>query len=158
MSKQVSRQMLQQAYNHENDARVSARMLLVMRVRFDDMLPSHAAKDLHRDKSWATIWLRRFDKDGLEGLGTKPRSGRPPKVPRHIMRRIKRKFVKLQGGCRASEVRETIRKEAKVTYSEMQVYRILHSWDFRSVVPEKRLVREASTEERLGFKKRTQGC
>jgi len=35
-----------------------------------------------------------------------------------------------------------------------QVYRILHKWGFRPVVPEKRFLRKASREERLTFKLR----
>jgi transposase len=117
------------------------------------MKQSHAAEELRRDKSWATIWLGRFDKEGLGGLGTRPRSGRPPKVAQETLARVRRNVSRWKGGCRIEEVREMIRQESRMTYSERQVYRIVHGRRFRSVVPEKRFVNEASDEERALFKK-----
>jgi transposase len=35
-----------------------------------------AVIDLHRYKTWACEWLKRYDKEGLEGLKTRPKSGR----------------------------------------------------------------------------------
>ncbi|MDG7016232.1 MAG: helix-turn-helix domain-containing protein [Nitrososphaerota archaeon] len=80
MTRQISREALERAYGEEKDADVSRRMLLVLKVRCDGMKQSHAAEELRRDKSWATIWLRRFDEEGLDGLNTRPRSGRPPNL------------------------------------------------------------------------------
>jgi len=154
----MSRETLQRAYDEEKDADVSRRMLLVLKARVDGMRQSHAAKELLRDKSWATIWLRRFDEDGLDGLRTRSRSGRPPKVARETLARVRRSVTRRKGGCRISEVGELIRKQSRTTYSERQVYRIVHGWGFRSVVPEKRFVNEASYEERMLFKKGQPDC
>jgi transposase len=33
-----------------------------------------STEELHRSIAWAYKWLRRFDKEGLEGLKNKPRS------------------------------------------------------------------------------------
>ena len=153
MIRQIPRETLEKAYNEEKDANVSRRMLLVLKVRCDGMKQSHAAKELRRDKSWATIWLRRFEKEGLDGLRTRPRSGRPPKVGQETLARVRRNVSRWESGCRVEEVRQLSRKESRVTYSERQVYRIVHGWRFRSVMPEKRFVNEASDEERALFKK-----
>lgn len=151
---QISRETLEKAYSEEKkDADVSRRLLLVLKVRHDGMKRSHAAKELRRDKSWATYWLRRFDGEGLEGLRTRPRSGRPSKVPEETLTSVRRRVSRWKTGCRIQEVRELIRKESGTTYCERQVYRIVHGWGFRSVVPEKRFVNEASPEERALFKK-----
>jgi transposase len=153
MIRRLPRETLEKVYREEKDADVSRRMLMVLKVRYDGMKNSHAAEELRRDKSWATIWLRRFDEEGIEGLRTKPRSGRPTKVPRDALATVKRRVSRWKTGCRLQEVRELIRKEFGTTYSERQVYRIVHGWRFRSVVPEKRFVNEASHDERLIFKK-----
>jgi transposase len=153
MSGQIPRDVLEKAYGEEKDADVSRRMLLVLKVRCDGMKPSHAARELRRDKSWATIWLKRFDEGGLDGLGTRPRSGRPPKVALETLARVRTNVSRWKSGCRVEEVRQLIRKESRVAYSERQVYRIVHGWGFRSVMPEKRFVNEASDEERARFKK-----
>lgn len=158
MTRQISREMLEKAYGEEKDALVSRRMLLVLKARYDGEKQSHAAEELLRDKSWATYWLRRFDGEGLEGLKTRLRSGRPPKVSGETLARVRRKVSRWKTGCRVEEVRQMIRKESGgTTYCERQVYRIVHGWRFRSVVPEKRFVNEASGEERHRFKKRTPG-
>ena len=43
-------------------------------------------EELHRSIAWAYKWVRRFDKEGLEGLKNKPRSGRPPDIPQEKLR------------------------------------------------------------------------
>jgi putative transposase len=37
-------------------------------------------EELYRSKAWAYQWLSRFQRESLEGLRDKPRSGRPPDV------------------------------------------------------------------------------
>jgi len=153
MARRLSRQVLEAAYNREKDGEVRARILLVLRVDVDGVKPAQAVRELHRAKSWATKWLRRFQEEGLEGLKTRRRSGRPPKIPWRIMVRVKRRLTRHPQGWRVSEVHEIIRKESSVTLSIRQVYRILHKWGFRPVVPERRFLRKASPKERRAFKK-----
>jgi hypothetical protein len=43
----ASRQVLESAYDQENDGEVKARILLVMRVKVDGVRPAHAVKELH---------------------------------------------------------------------------------------------------------------
>jgi transposase len=52
-------------------------MLLVLNVVYQGMIDAHVATDLHRNRSWACVWLKRYEKEGLEGLKNKPRTGRP---------------------------------------------------------------------------------
>ena len=53
-------------------------MLLVLNVVYEGKATaSHIARDLHRSKSWASDWLKRYNKEGIEGLKTRPKSGRP---------------------------------------------------------------------------------
>ena len=44
-------------------------------------------EELHRSRAWAYKWLKRFEKEGLEGLKDRPRSGRPPDVPKEKYQR-----------------------------------------------------------------------
>ncbi|MGB8036027.1 MAG: hypothetical protein WCF03_19595 [Nitrososphaeraceae archaeon] len=44
-----------------------------MRVESDEQLPAHVVKKaMHRGKSWASYWLDRYKKEGMEGLRDKP--------------------------------------------------------------------------------------
>ena len=153
MGRQVSKQVLESAYNGEKEGEVRARILLVLRVKGDGVRPARAVKELHRTRPWATKWLRRFEAEGLDGLKTRERSGRPPKIPPRTLVRIRRRLTKRPDGWRVCEVHEFIRRESSVTLSMRQVYRILHRWGFRAVVPERRFLRKASREERRVFKK-----
>ena len=62
-------------------------------------ISAQVARDLHRSKAWACEWLKRYDKEGIEGLKTKPKSGRPSELSEEIVyqnkNRIKRKQSRL---------------------------------------------------------------
>lgn len=60
----------------------------------------------------------------MEGLKTRKQSGRPPKIPREKMEKIRQI---LDGGewWTANTVRELIYEEGEVLYSERQVHRLL---------------------------------
>lgn len=149
----VTREALERAIREEHDADVRLRMLLVLKVKFASLGQNQAARELHAFSSWAVKWVRRFEEEGIEGLRTRERSGRPPEVERRVMAKVEREVMTNQSGWTVREVRELVRKEAGVTYSERHVLRLLHRWGARAVVPEKRLAHKAPLEERVAFKK-----
>ncbi len=149
----VADQVLEEAYHGEEDGDVKERMLLVMRVRSDGVTASEACRELHRTKGWASKWLNRFEEHGIEGLETKERGGRPPKLDHREFVSVKRKVVKNECGWTVKEVREMIRSEVDVQYSERHIYRLMARWGVRPIVPDKRLLHKAPLEERLAFKK-----
>ena len=51
-------------------------MLLVLNVVYQGKISAQVARDLHRSKAWACEWLKRYDKEGINGLKTRPKSGR----------------------------------------------------------------------------------
>ncbi len=55
-------------YKKENDSKVKERLLLVIKVREDGQIPFHVVKEMHRSNPWASDWLKRYDKEGIEGL------------------------------------------------------------------------------------------
>jgi transposase len=149
----TSREALERACSEEHDADVRLRMLLVLKVRYDGLGQNRAARDLHALSSWAAKWVRRFEEEGIDGLRTRERSGRPPEIEQRVMAKIEREVATNESGWTVKEVRELVRKDAGVTYTQRHVYRLLHRWGIRPVVPEKRLAHKASLEERLAFKK-----
>ena len=79
-------------YKKEKDSNVKERILLVRRVKIDKQEASSsvvAENELNKSRWWAYKWLHRFDKDGLDGLKDKERSGRPPDVPEGVMMQIR---------------------------------------------------------------------
>jgi transposase len=59
-------------------------------------------EELHRSKAWAYKWLSRFQKEGLEGLRDKSRSGRPADVSEEKLLEIRKgriisKSIRMEG-------------------------------------------------------------
>jgi len=70
----LARELFEKFYRSEQDVKTKERMLLVLNVVCQSMVPAHVARDLHRSKSWASDWLKRYDEEGTEGLKTRPKS------------------------------------------------------------------------------------
>lgn len=150
----ISLGQLDQAYRTEKDGDIKERILLVRRVRFDDLEASKVAeRELNKTRWWAYKWLKRFDKQGLEGLKDLPRSGRPPKVSEKKMYKIKQKVIENPSGWEAKQVMNLIYEKTGVRYHEVHIYRLLHDWDMSPKVPQKRFVNTASQGEKEDFTK-----
>jgi transposase len=66
-------------YKKENDSKVKE-ILLLVKVWEDGQIPFHVVKEIHRSSSWALDWLKRYDKECIEGLQDRTKSGRPSKL------------------------------------------------------------------------------
>lgn len=145
---------LEHLYKTESDPDVKERLLLVLKVEEgDEMIPSRIAKELHRSRTWASDWLARYKKEGVEGLKDRHKSGRPPKLPLEIAVRIKKKLKESKQGWTTRQVNEMIVKDGGVHYHHIYIYTLLHKWGFKQKVPRKVHVNTASREEKEGFKK-----
>ena len=140
-------------YKGESNPKLKERLLLIIRVEYDGLVPAHVAKELHRSKPWASYWLDRYEKEGVEGLKDKPMSGRPPEVAEKTMLKIRKELSENQSGWQAKQVMDIIYKKTGVKYHEVHVYRLLHKWGFSPKVPQKTFVNTASREEKEAFKK-----
>ena len=142
------------AYKREVDANVRERILLIRRIMSDDQDIRVVSKELHRSMAWAYKWLERFDKDGLESLKNKPRSGRPPEVSQEKLLKIRTELSENPSGWKVKEIMNIIHRKTGVMYHEVHVYRLLHKRGFSPKVPKKRFVNTASDKERKQFQKR----
>ena len=55
-------------------------MLLVLNVVYDKQIPARVSRDLHRSRTWASDWLKRYREEGLEGLKDRTKIGRHPQI------------------------------------------------------------------------------
>ena len=130
-------------------------MLLVLNVVYNNIIPAHATKDLHRSRAWASDWLKRYDKEGIEGLRDRTKSGRPTEIPEDIEYQIKKELSRSKQGWTTKQVEELIIKKSGIKYHYTHIYRILRKWGFKQKkVPRKVHVNAASKEEKDNFKKR----
>ena len=149
-------QQLDYSYRHESDANVRERIFLVRRVKVDkEEAASVAELELHRSRGWAYKWLKRYDKESIEGLRNKPRSGRPHDVSEQKLWEIRNELSENPSGWRVKQIMNIIYERTGVRYHEVHIYRLLHKWGFSPKVPRKRLfVNIASKKEKEQFKKR----
>ena len=120
---------LEHLYKTEADPDVKERLLLVLKVEGDEMIPSRIAKELHRSRTWASDWLARYKKEGVEGLKDRHKSGRPSKLPLKIAVKIKKKLKENKQGWTTKQVNEMIVKDGRVRYHHhIYIYTLLHKW------------------------------
>ena len=156
MSLPLTKTKLVNLYKKENDPKVKERLLLVIRVREDGQIPFHVVKEMHRSNPWASDWLKRYDKEGFEGLKDRIKSGRPPELSKETSYQIKKELKQSNQGWTTKQVEELIVKKSGIKYHSIHIYRILRKWGFKQKVPRKVHVNTASIEEKNHFKKRPQ--
>ena len=73
-------------------------------------------------------WKNRYKKQGLKGLYTKEKSGRPLKLNPAMAAKIRRKVRRhnIKQGWTTKHIREYIKKEGGVIYTERHVQRLSH--------------------------------
>ena len=78
-------------YRDEEELKTKERMLLVLNIVYQGKISAYVVIDLHRNRTWACVWLKRYEKEGLDGLKNKPRSGRPSKLSEEDICSIKQR-------------------------------------------------------------------
>ena len=141
-------------YKKENDPKVKERLLLIIKVREDGQIPFRVVEEMHRSNPWASDWLKRYDKEGIEGLKDRTKSGRPSELSQETTYQITKELKESNHGWTTKQVEELIVKKSGIKYHYTHVYRILRKWGFKQKVPRKVHVNTASQEEKYNFKKR----
>jgi transposase len=144
---------LETLYRKESRARLKERLLLILKVEGDGMIPAHVAKELHRSRTWTSDWLARYHKEGVDGLENRPKSGRPSKLSDQVAVKVRKKLKERKQGWTTQQVNEMIVKEGNVHYHQIYIYTLLHKWGFKQKVPRKVHVNTASYEDKKQFKK-----
>ncbi len=129
-------------------------MLLILNVVYQGKVSAQVARDLHRSKAWACEWLKRYNKEGINGLKTRQKSDRPSELSDEIEYQIKKELKESSQGWCTKQVEELIIKKSGIKYHYIHIYRILRKWGFKQKVPRKVHVNTASKEEKNHFKKR----
>ena len=149
----LPRARFEQLYRKESDADIKERMLLVLNVVYDKQIPAQVARDLHRSRTWASDWLKRYREEGIEGLKNRSKSGRPPEIPQEIAYKIKSQLSSSKQGWTTKQVNDIIIQESGIQYHQIYIYTLLRKWGFKQKVPRRVHVNTASKEEKERFKK-----
>ena len=148
-----NRSKLVNLYKRESDPNVKERLLLVLKVEGDGMIPARVAKDLRRSRTWASDWLARYDNESVDGLRDRPKSGRPAQLSPQVVFKIRKRLTESRQGWSTKQVNDIILQEGGIKYHCVHIYRLLHKWGFKQKVPRKVHVNTASKEEKDTFKK-----
>jgi putative transposase len=141
-------------YKKEVNLKVKERMLLVIKVENENIIPAYAADELHRSRPWALYWLKRYREEGIGGLKDRPKSGRHPDLPEETVYEIKNELASDRQGWTTKQVEDLIViKSGGIRYHYTHIYRLMHKWGFKQKVPRKVHVNTASKEEKERFKK-----
>ena len=109
---------------------------------------------MNRSNPWASDWLKRYDKEGVEGLKDRPKIGRSPELSEGIGYQIRKELKESSQGWTTKQVEELIVERSGIKYHYTHIYRILRKWGFKQKVPRKVHVNTATKEEKDDFKKR----
>ena len=142
-------------YKKENDPKVKERLLLIIKVRQDKQIPFRVVKEIHRSNPWASDWLKRYDKEGIDGLKDRTKAGRPPELSEETSYQIKQELSNSNQGWTTKQVEELIIMKSGIKYHYTHIYRILRKWGFKKKKPRKVHVNTVSAEEKDAFKKRS---
>jgi transposase len=120
----ANRESFEKIYRYEQDAKTKERMLLILNVVYQGKVSAQVAKDLHRSKSWASDWLKRYDKEGIEGLKTRQKSsGRPSEISEEIEYQIKKEQKEINNqGWTTKQIEEVIVKKSGIKYHYTPIY------------------------------------
>ena len=153
----LTKESSEKIYRYEQDVKTKERMLLILNVVYQGKISAaQVARDLHRSKAWASEWLKRYDKEGIEGLKTRQKSDRPSAISEEVVYQIKKELKESNQGWTTKQAEELIVKKSGIKYHYTHIYRILRKWGFKQKVPRKVHVNTASLEEKEAFKKRSQ--
>ena len=139
----------------EKDPAVRDRIMLNVHIERDGMSMSMAARHLGMAPSWGVKWRRRYLEEGIRGLQTRSRSGRPPWIPKETMKKV-RKTARDTVYMTAESLLGFVRKEsgAEPKYTLQYARLLLRRWGFTRKVPMGRHVRRANRQKIAWFRKK----
>lgn len=154
-SSQEERRELGGLYRVEKDARVRQRMGVVL-ARWSGVSVVGVAGAYHVSRRTVTEWVKRFNREGVGGLGDKPRSGRPPKAEWEEVRKVlsgdPRDYGYPVQGWNGRMLRDAVRKKLGVAYSRSDIYYVVKQLGFTLITPRSRSYK-ANADEQEAWKK-----
>ena len=150
----VSKTRFEKLYKSEHDSNVKERMLLVLNVVYKKQIPAQVARNLHRSKTWASDWLKRYREEGIEGLKTRTKSGRPQDISSEVVYEIKKELSSRKQGWTTKQVEGLIVKKSVGIDIIIPIFTdSCTSRDSEQKVPRKVHVNTESKDEKEDFKK-----
>jgi len=146
---------LRKEYKSENDGKIKERILMLI-YTFEGESSRAVAKRLQCDQKLVLYWKNRYEREGLEGLKTRHKSGKPSLMTKRQENTIKKIISKedLKNPWITKRICELIRQKTGIEYTQRHVQRLLNKWGFNILVPRPTFWQKASGEEIKKFWKK----
>lgn len=149
-------EILKKAYKKEKDVKILKRILMVLYALKKETLRD-VAKRLNCTHPTVLYWKERYEKESLEGLKTRSKSGKPRKISRRQEANLKKIIGnKPEKAWATKQVSRLIEEKTGILYSTRQATRILHRWTFHLTAGRPIYWHKASEEEIVKFGKKNQ--
>lgn len=126
-------------YDKENDAKLKERLFIILNTFKSKNKSSYdIAGNVLTSHTKVQRWINRFNKHGLNGLKSKPKSGKPSKLKAEHKLQLQSLLEQpreFSVGWRTLEVLDKIDKQFKVKYTQRHVRRLLHQLGYSRVKP-----------------------
>lgn len=142
---------LQQIYKIEKDAKVCERLLMIIWLK-EGKTTYKVAELIGCYQSKVMYWKKRFEREGVDGLKTRQKAGKPKEISEEDEIRIKHKLSENPYGWNTKSVIELIKEESSLEYTRRHVNRLINKWGFRRIRPRKKHI-AADEKEQKAFKK-----
>jgi transposase len=154
---------LRTTYEKESGAKAKLRLLAAIKRKEGESIDAIAAS-IGKPRRTVHGWLHRFEQRGLGGAEDKKQSGRPPRLKKKQLLRLKADLLKGPQACGYPEqlwsrrlVQTHARREFGVSYTEQHMRRLLHRLGFTCQKPRQRHYKSAPEGSQKHFKKRFAG-
>jgi transposase len=146
---------LSHASKKEKDGDILRRIQMVL-YTFKGETVREIEERMQCPHSLVIYWKKRYVSEGIEGLKTKQKSGKP-KLISHRKEEKLRKLISIEdpkNPWTTKRICDLIKKETGIQYTQRHVQRILHRWNFNLLVPRPTFWQKASGEEIKNFWKK----
>lgn len=146
---------LRELYGSEKDGDVKERLLMILWLK-SGKSSYEVGGLLFCPHSKVMYWKKRYDEEGVEGLRTIKRPGRPREIDAIREEEIK---AGLSGRdyWKSSQISSIVKEKSGVTYTKRHVRRLMQKWGYSLITPRKKHRKAASDEEVEQFKKKQPG-
>ena len=98
--------------------------MLIIKVLEDKQTQFRVVKEMHRSNPWTSDWLKRYDKEGVDGLKDRTKSGRPSELTEEISYQIKKELQESKQGWTTKQAEELIIKKSGIKYHYTHIYHV----------------------------------
>ena len=138
-------------HKKEDNPKIKERILMIINLKKGNS-SYEIGRDFNCPHSKVLYWKYRFNKEGISGLKNKKISGRPSKISVKQEKKIKR-IISNKYGWKTMMIRERIKSETGIIYTERHTVRLMHKWGFARIIPRKRHFLSDKKEQKSFLKK-----